>query len=162
GSFGDSTAVSPSFTYTQSGTYNVRLRVTDNGGVTDITTVTISAGSPPAATISSPAAGTSWKVGDAIAFAGSAVDDNGAAIPASSPQSQRLSNDVFGSRSAGGAQTHTITAPATATTYKATYSAATVGATLVGTETVPTDVDNNPAGTAEAFRTTASTTGPVS
>jgi PKD repeat protein len=271
GSFGDSTAVSPSFTYTQSGTYNVRLRVTDNGGVTDITTVTISAGSTPDATISTPAAGTSWKVGDSIAFAGSATDDNGAAIPASglawrldlvqcapsggacqtslvqsasgvasgsftapqaqypaylelrltatdshglqttvtrrldprtvaltldsdpaglkltlgsetltgpftrdvvvgssntvtavSPQSQGLSNYVFGSWSDGGAQTHTITAPATATTYKATYSAATVGATLVGTETVGPDVDNAPAGMAEAFRTTASTTGPVS
>ena len=83
-------------------------------------------------------------------------------VTAVSPQSQGLSNYVFDSWSDGGAQTHTITAPATATTYKATYSAATVGATLVGTETVGPDVDNAPAGMAEAFRTTASTTGPVS
>ena len=271
GAFDDSTAVSPSFTYTQSGTYNVRLRVTDNGSVTDITALTISAGSPPVPAISAPAAGATWKVGDSISFAGSAVDDNGTAVAASglswrldlvqcgqsggacqttlvqtatgvasgafvapqaqypaylelrltatdsrglqatttrrldprtaaltlesdppglrltlgsetvvapftrdvvvgsanpvtavSPQSQGLSNYVFGSWSDGGAQTHTITAPATASTYRAAYTAATVGATLVGTETVPPDVDNNPAGVAEAFRTTASTTGPVS
>ncbi|MEA2136290.1 MAG: hypothetical protein QOC68_4199 [Solirubrobacteraceae bacterium] len=271
GSFGDSTAVSPSFTYNQSGAYNVRLRVTDNGGLTDITALTISAGSPPVPTMSAPAAGTTWKVGDSISFAGSAVDDNGAAVPASglawrldlvqcgqsggacqtslvqtatgvasgsfvapqaqypaylelrltatdahglqttvtrrldprtvaltldsdpaalqltlgsetvagpftrdvvvgssntvtavSPQTQGISNYVFGSWSDGGAQTHTITAPATDTTYRATYNAATVGATLVGTETVGADVDNTPAGMAEAFRTTASTTGPVS
>ena len=83
-------------------------------------------------------------------------------VTAVSPQSQGLSNYVFGSWSDGGAQTHTITAPATAATYRATYTAATVGATLVGTETVAPDVDNIPAGVAEAFRTTASATGPVS
>jgi len=32
GTFGDSTAVKPSFTYTNAGTYNVRLTVTDNHG----------------------------------------------------------------------------------------------------------------------------------
>lgn len=271
GAFGDSTAVSPSFTYTHSGTYNVRLRVTDDGGLTDITAVTISAGSPPVPTIATPVASSTWKVGDAIAFAGSAVDDNGDAVAASglawrldlvqcgqsggacqttlvqtatgvgsgtftapqaqypaylelrltatdanglqttvtrrldprtapltldstpaglkltlgsetvaapftrdvvvgssntvtavSPQSQGISNYVFGSWSDGGTQTHTITAPATATTYAATYNTATVGATLVGTETVGPDVDYAPAGMAEAFRTTAGTTGPVS
>jgi glucose/arabinose dehydrogenase len=37
----------------------------------------------PAATITSPAAGTTWKVGDTIAFAGSAVDPEQGALPPS-------------------------------------------------------------------------------
>jgi uncharacterized repeat protein (TIGR01451 family) len=85
GAFDDSTAVQPSHTYTQPGTYNARLRVTDaqNQSATSAP-VTISAGNtPPTATISAPAAGTTWKVGDVISFSGSATDPQQGNLPAS-------------------------------------------------------------------------------
>ena len=75
-------------------------------------------------------------------------------ITAVSPQSQGLSNYVFGSWSDGGAQTHTITAPATATTYRATYTLPRRSVPRSwARRPVGTDVDNIPAGMAEAFRT---------
>jgi glucose/arabinose dehydrogenase len=86
GTFGDSTLMKPTYTYTQPGTYNARLRVTD---VTDQSTTSvalaITAGnSPPTATILTPAVGTTWKVGDEISFTGSATDQQQGALPASS------------------------------------------------------------------------------
>ena len=54
---------SPTFTYTQAGTYTARLRVTDPGGLSGTDSVTITAGTPPTATISTPTAGTTWRVG---------------------------------------------------------------------------------------------------
>ena len=83
GDFDDSTSATPSRTYTTPGPVNVRLRVTDTGGLTDIAGVAISVGTPPTATISSPAAGTTWKVGDTLSFSGSAQSSSGAALPAS-------------------------------------------------------------------------------
>ena len=76
GTYGDSTAAKPSYTYSQPGTFNARLRVTDNAGQASTSSpVTIAAGnSPPTATIQTPAAGTTWKVGDALSFTGSAAD----------------------------------------------------------------------------------------
>jgi uncharacterized repeat protein (TIGR01451 family) len=77
--------VQPTHTYTQPGTYNARLRVTDpqNQSATSAP-VTISAGNtPPTATIDAPAAGTRWKVGDVISFAGSATDPQQGTLPAS-------------------------------------------------------------------------------
>jgi uncharacterized repeat protein (TIGR01451 family) len=76
GAFDDSTAVRPTRTYTQPGTYNVRLRVTDAQGQSATSApVTISANNtPPTATIDTPAAGTTWKVDDVISFSGSATD----------------------------------------------------------------------------------------
>jgi uncharacterized repeat protein (TIGR01451 family) len=76
GAFDDSTAVQPTHTYTQPGTYSARLRVTDaqNQSATSAP-ITISAdNSPPTATINAPAAGTTWKVDDFISFDGSATD----------------------------------------------------------------------------------------
>jgi hypothetical protein len=85
GAFDDSTAVRPGFTYTTEGTYSARLRVTDAGGLSDTFNVPITAGRPPVPviTITSPAAGTTWKVDDTIAFSGSATDFSGATIAAS-------------------------------------------------------------------------------
>jgi uncharacterized repeat protein (TIGR01451 family) len=85
GAFDDSTAVQPTRTYTQPGTYNARLRVTDVQNLSATSApVTISAGNtPPTATIAAPAAGTTWKVGDAIAFSGSATDPQQGTLPAS-------------------------------------------------------------------------------
>jgi uncharacterized repeat protein (TIGR01451 family) len=86
GTYGDSTAVKPTFTYTQPGTYNARLRVTDNANQTTTSApVTISVNNtPPTASIDSPAAGTTWKVGDVINFSGSASDPQQGTLPASS------------------------------------------------------------------------------
>ena len=49
--------------------------MTDGRGGSDTATVTITVGNtPPTATITAPAAGTTWKVGDVINFSGSATD----------------------------------------------------------------------------------------
>jgi uncharacterized repeat protein (TIGR01451 family) len=83
GQFDDSTAVSPSYTYTQPGTYSARLRVTDNQNQSATSApVTISANNtPPTATIEAPAAGTTWKVDDLISFDGSATDPQQGTLP---------------------------------------------------------------------------------
>jgi hypothetical protein len=85
GTFGDSTAVSPTRTYTQPGTYTVRLRVTDVQGASSTSApITITANNtPPSATIATPTAGTTWKVGDTISFSGSATDPQQGSLPAS-------------------------------------------------------------------------------
>ena len=83
GTFTDSTSATPSRTYTTPATVTVGLRVTDPGGLTDTDTVTVTAGTPPTATITSPAAGTTWRVGDTIAFAGTGTNSAGQALPAS-------------------------------------------------------------------------------
>ena len=76
-------ASSPSFTYTDAGVYTVTLRVTDTSGAFDEDTVTISAGDgPPIPTIDTPAAGTTWGVGQSIAFTGSATDAEDGTLPA--------------------------------------------------------------------------------
>jgi uncharacterized repeat protein (TIGR01451 family) len=76
GAFDDSTAVQPTRTYTQPGSYNARLRVTDAQDQSATSApVTISANNtPPTASIDTPAAGTTWKVDDLISFSGSATD----------------------------------------------------------------------------------------
>jgi glucose/arabinose dehydrogenase len=75
GTFGDSTAAKPTFTYTNPGVYTVSLRVSDNQGGTDTTTLKIAVSQhPPTAVIDSPAATLSWKVGDTINFSGHATD----------------------------------------------------------------------------------------
>ncbi|HMG29493.1 MAG TPA: PKD domain-containing protein [Jiangellaceae bacterium] len=84
GAFDDSTDPTPSFTYTQAGTYTPALQVTDPSGATGVSSVTITAGNtPPLTTIDSPAASTTWRVGDTISFAGHAVDDQDGSLPAS-------------------------------------------------------------------------------
>ena len=50
GTFGDSTAAKPSYTYTSNGTYNVLLKVTDNHGASTTSspiTITVSTPAPP-------------------------------------------------------------------------------------------------------------------
>ncbi len=83
GAFDDSTASKPSFTYTTGGVYTVGLRATDPGGLSSTDTLTITAGTPPTATIDTPVAGTTWRVGDVISFSGSARDGQGNQVPAS-------------------------------------------------------------------------------
>jgi glucose/arabinose dehydrogenase/PKD repeat protein len=84
GQYDDSTAVAPSYTYTSQGTYIASLRVTDSHDSSSTAAVTISVGNTaPTATISSPAPGTTWKVGDLIEFAGGATDAQDGPLPAS-------------------------------------------------------------------------------
>jgi glucose/arabinose dehydrogenase/PKD repeat protein len=82
GTFGDSTASKPTFTYNAAGNYTASLRVSDGKGATDTASVTIRVGLPRV-TIATPTASLRWAVGDAIGFSGSAVDNTGKAIPAS-------------------------------------------------------------------------------
>jgi PKD repeat protein len=84
GAYDDSTASQPTFTYATQGSYNASLRVTDSHGASDTDSVTITVGNTaPTATIVTPAAGTTWKVGDVITFSGSATDAQDGTLPAS-------------------------------------------------------------------------------
>jgi glucose/arabinose dehydrogenase len=82
--FDDATTSTPTYTYTANGVYKVSLRVTDTKGASGTSSVTITVGNtPPTATINTPAAGTTWKVGDVINFSGSATDAQDGTLPAS-------------------------------------------------------------------------------
>jgi glucose/arabinose dehydrogenase len=84
GSFDDSTKAQDTYTYTETGSYTAMLKVTDSHGASDTDSVTISVGNTaPTAVIETPAAGTTWKVGDKINFSGSATDAQDGALPAS-------------------------------------------------------------------------------
>ena len=76
GQYDDSTAAQPSFNYTTAGTFNVRLRITDNHGGFDVSDpIPVYPGNnPPTATILTPSSLFTWKVGDTIAFTGEADD----------------------------------------------------------------------------------------
>jgi glucose/arabinose dehydrogenase len=84
GQYDDSTSATPSFTYTTAGVVTVGLRVSDPAAHSDATSVTVTAGTPPTASILSPAAGTTWRVGDTIGFSGSGTDFMGRALTGSS------------------------------------------------------------------------------
>lgn len=81
GAYDDSTAAKPSFEYTRAGVVTVRLRVRDSGGREGVVSETITVGTPPTVTIDADAA--PWKVGDTIAFSGSAKTGAGATLPPS-------------------------------------------------------------------------------
>jgi len=83
--FDDSTAVTPTFTYAQPGTYSARLRVTDpQGAFSTGAPISIAANNTaPTASIDTPSASTTWRVGQTISFSGSATDPQQGALPAS-------------------------------------------------------------------------------
>ena len=84
GAFDDGTGATASFTYTQAATYTATLRVTDPSGASGTSSVTITAGNtPPVAVIDTPAADTTWKVGDVITFSGHATDAQSGTLAAS-------------------------------------------------------------------------------
>jgi PKD repeat protein len=83
GQYDDSTASTPSRTYTQIGSYIIGLKVTDSQGASATTTVAISAGNTaPHALIDAPLTSLKWHVGDPIVFAGHASDAQDGALPA--------------------------------------------------------------------------------
>ena len=83
GQLDDSTSPTPTHTYTNTGVYTVTLRVTDTSGAFDEDTIAISASNtPPTPTIDTPAAGTTWAVGQSIGFTGSATDAEDGTLPA--------------------------------------------------------------------------------
>ncbi len=78
----DASGPTANFTYSAAGTFTARLRVTDTLGAFDDETVTIQPGNAaPTAFIDTPAAGTTWKVGDSIAFTGHATDPQQGNLP---------------------------------------------------------------------------------
>ena len=84
GTFGDASAPTASYTYTTTGVYQPSLRVTDDQGVSDTKSVTVTAGNTaPIAVIDSPASSLTWKVGDPITFSGHATDGQDGTLPAS-------------------------------------------------------------------------------
>ncbi len=84
GAHDDSTSPTPSRTYPQPGTVFVGLRVTDDDGATDTTTVRIDVDNdPPVPTISAPTSTTKWRVGETINFSGSATDPQQGTLPGS-------------------------------------------------------------------------------
>jgi hypothetical protein len=87
GQYDDSTAVNPTYTYTAQALVDVGLKVTDPGGLSGTTTVTVSAGNPtgtnPTVTIDNPTAATQWSVGQTVPFAGHASDPQDGTLPAS-------------------------------------------------------------------------------
>jgi glucose/arabinose dehydrogenase len=84
GTFGDATTPTASHTYTSNGTYTASLRVTDDQGATDTTTVTITVGNTaPVAVIDAPGATLTWQVGQTISFSGHATDAQDGPLPAS-------------------------------------------------------------------------------
>ena len=78
GALDDSTAVAPSWQYTQAGSVTVTLQVTNTASATGTATQQISVGTavnqPPTPTILTPTTGTTWAVGDILAYSGSATD----------------------------------------------------------------------------------------
>ena len=85
GLFDDATMAQPTRTYNAAGSYIARLRVTDAAGASAVSApLTITVGNTaPSATIAAPTAGTTWRVGDVIAFSGSATDPEQGTLPAS-------------------------------------------------------------------------------
>jgi len=85
GAYDDASGMTVTHTYGSKGTYTARLRVTDpaNNEAFDDVAINV-ANAAPVPSITAPTAGTTWKVGDAIGFTGSATDPEDGALPASS------------------------------------------------------------------------------
>jgi glucose/arabinose dehydrogenase/PKD repeat protein len=85
--FGDgttSTQANPSHTYTQSGSYTVRLTTSDGTLQSASDPLVITAGAPPVPRILTPADGSTFRAGDVISFSGDATDaEDGALAPGS-------------------------------------------------------------------------------
>ncbi|WP_336209801.1 LamG-like jellyroll fold domain-containing protein [Nonomuraea sp. LPB2021202275-12-8] len=82
GELDDSTSVTPSFTYAQPGSYEVRLRAADGRGGQDDASFTVNVdNTAPSAVIDTPAASATWAVGQTVAFSGTGSDAQDGALP---------------------------------------------------------------------------------
>ena len=86
--FGDgsahSSAAKPSHTYSQPGTFQAKLTVSDGRGKSASKTIAITAGgTAPVATITAPATGFKYRDGDQVQLSGSATDADQGQLPAS-------------------------------------------------------------------------------
>jgi glucose/arabinose dehydrogenase len=85
GQFDDATTAQTSRTYTIAGPVTVRLRVNDGDGGSTIASKAITAGNaPPTATIVTPTASATWRVGQSISFSGQGQDPEQGALGAAS------------------------------------------------------------------------------
>ncbi len=84
GAFDDGTGVTIQHTYAVSGPRNAAVRVIDTSDESSQASILISvSNSPPSATITHPAAGTTWRVGETIMLAATGVDaEDGDLAPA--------------------------------------------------------------------------------
>ena len=83
GAYDDSSSPTPTHTYAAAGVHTASVEVTDAGGASSRAAVTIEVGHRPEPTIELPAGGTTWAVGEQIAFAGSATDVEDGPLPPS-------------------------------------------------------------------------------
>ncbi|MEV0715225.1 PQQ-dependent sugar dehydrogenase [Asanoa sp. NPDC050611] len=102
----DASGVTASYTYTTTGTYTARLRVSDLGGLASEKTVQILVGTgAPTAVIDTPASNPNFKVGDPIAFSGHATDPQQGNLPASALHWQLLLQHCY---AADNCHTHNV------------------------------------------------------
>jgi glucose/arabinose dehydrogenase len=84
GQFDDGSLAQVTFTYTLAGNYTATLKVTDNHGLFDTDSITITVGNnSPTATIVTPSPTTTWQVGQVISFSGTGTDPEDGNLPAS-------------------------------------------------------------------------------
>jgi glucose/arabinose dehydrogenase len=77
GAFDDAAIANPPWLYQNQGSYLARLKVSDDSGGWDITSVLVTVGpvaAPPVAHITTPLSSLTWSVGDTISFSGYATD----------------------------------------------------------------------------------------
>ncbi|GAA1568565.1 hypothetical protein GCM10009827_107860 [Dactylosporangium maewongense] len=102
----------------------LRMTATDAGGLTSTTTVNVQPKTVDLTFVSNPA-GLNLTVGatsQTAPFTRTVIQGSTNTVSAPTPQLYNNVPQAFGSWSDGGAQTHVITAPATARTYTATYA----------------------------------------
>ncbi len=82
GQFDDSTLEQPVHTYTGSGSFTARLRVTDPEGAASVDTLVITTDNArPTPTITAPSPALRWSSGDLIGYSGAAEDPQEGALP---------------------------------------------------------------------------------
>ncbi|MEZ5075612.1 MAG: PKD domain-containing protein [Solirubrobacterales bacterium] len=150
GAFDDSTAVSPTRTYTTAGVRHPAVEVSDQNGASsrDALTVTVTGpddNQPPEPRIDLPATGTGFAAHDRIPFAGGADDAEDGALPASALRWRLIGPDCRAAGCAGrlladGADHGELAAPASVDPYElrlrliATDSAGATASTEVALE----------------------------